>query len=106
VVRGAGDAASLVRLLALRAYQSLDVAQMSEALRVSETVVDPTALRSFLEHAAILQIRVGDVAAAPRSYERLDSMATPGVPSDRQLEFRAFLALSIGCLKEAEGLAA
>ena len=105
-VRRAGDAASLARLLALRAYQSLDAAQMLEALRVSEAVVDAPSLGSFLEHAAILQIRVGDFAAARRSYERLDSLATPGVTTDRQLEFRAILALNTGSLEEAEAVAA
>jgi hypothetical protein len=79
---------------------------MWEALRVSETVVEPTALGSFLEHAAILQNRVGDFSAARRSYERLDSLASSGVATDRQLEFRAILALNIGCLEEAKGLAA
>ena len=106
VARGAGDAASLARLLALRAYQAIDAAQMSEALRVSETVVDPAALGSFLEHAAILQIRVGDFAAARRSYERLDSLATSGMATHRLLEFRAVLALTIGRVKEAVDLAA
>jgi class 3 adenylate cyclase len=106
VARGAADAASAARLLALQAYKSNDSVQLSEALRVSETVVEPSALGSFLEHAAILQNRVGEFAAAMRSYERLDSLAPSGVLTDRQLEFRAILALNIGCLKEAEGLAA
>jgi tetratricopeptide (TPR) repeat protein len=106
VARVAGDAASLARLLALRAYQSNDAVQMAEALRVSETAIDPTALGSFLEHAAILQNRIGDFAAARRSYERLDSLATPGITTDRRLEFRAILALNIGHLEEARELAA
>jgi hypothetical protein len=105
VAHGAADAPSLARLLALRAYQSLDAAQMSEALRVSETVVDPAALGSFLEHAAIVQNRVGDFVAARCSYERLDSLRS-GVAADRLLEFRAILALNMGHLEEAEGLAA
>ena len=104
--RGASDAASLARLLALQAYRSNDAVQMSEALRISETVVDPAALGSFLEHAEILQNRVGDFAAARRSYERFDSLATPGGTTDRQLEFRAILALNIGHLQEAKDLAA
>jgi hypothetical protein len=106
VARGAGDTASVARLLALRAYKSNDSEQMWQALRVSETVVQPAALGSFLEHAAILQNRVGEFAAARRSYERLDSLAPPGVATDRQLEFRAILALNIGCVEEAKGLAA
>jgi tetratricopeptide (TPR) repeat protein len=106
VARGAGDAASVARLLALRAYASNDAAQISEALRISETVVDPIALGSFLEHTAILQIRLGDFAAAQRSYERLDSLAPSGVSTDRQLEFRAILALNMGHLDEAQHLAA
>ncbi|HKX06728.1 MAG TPA: AAA family ATPase [Stellaceae bacterium] len=104
VVRRVGDMASLARLLALRAYQSLDAAQMSEALRVSEPVADPTSLGSFLEHGAILQVRVGDFAAARRSYERLDSLAR--VATERQLEFRAILALNMGYVDEAADLAA
>ncbi|GGF40784.1 adenylate cyclase [Aliidongia dinghuensis] len=106
VARGAGDAASMARLLALRAYQSFDVVQLTEALRVSETVVDPTALGSILGHAGTLQNRVGDFAAARQSYERLDALAPLGAATDRQHEFRAILALNIGRLEEAEGLAA
>jgi hypothetical protein len=96
----------VARLLALRAYQSNDAAQLSVALRVSDTAVDPVALGSFLEHAAILQNRLGDFAAARRSYERLDSLAPSSFGSDRQLEFRAILALNMGRLEEAGSVAA
>jgi class 3 adenylate cyclase len=47
VAHDVGDTASLARLLALRAYQSNDAAQMAEALRLSETAVDRAALGFF-----------------------------------------------------------
>jgi class 3 adenylate cyclase len=104
--RSAGDMASLARLIALRAYRSMDAAQMSGALQISEAVTDPETLGSFLEHVAILQNRFGDFAAAERSYERLDRLTARGVATDRQLEFRAILALNTGDLEEARSLAA
>jgi len=105
VARRAGNAAALARLLALRAYQAHDAAQLVEALRQSEAVADPRLLGSFLDHAAILQIRAGEFAAARRSYERLDAVAAAGGLTGEQLEFRAILALNIGNLAEAERLA-
>jgi len=105
VARRAGNAAALARLLALRAYQAHDAAQLVEALRQSEAVADPRSLGSFLDHAAILQIRAGEFAAARRSYERLDAAAAAGGLTGEQLEFRGILALNIGNLAEAEGLA-
>ena len=67
---------------------------------------DPAPLASCLEHAAILQNRVGEFAMAGRLYERLDALGPSSIPSDRRLEFRAILALNTGRLGEAERLAA
>jgi class 3 adenylate cyclase len=106
VARGAGDAASLARLLALHGYRSHDPTQLVEALRLSEEAGDPSALGSCLGHAAILQNRVGEFALARRIYERLDAMAAGRGLTDRQLEFRAILALNTGNLPDAERLAA
>jgi hypothetical protein len=103
--RRAGDDASLARLLALDAYRSHDPARLGEALRLSEGLSDPAPLASCLEHAAILQNRVGEFAMAERLYERLDALGPVGVPADRRLEFRAILALNRGRLGEAERLA-
>jgi class 3 adenylate cyclase/tetratricopeptide (TPR) repeat protein len=105
VARRVGDLASLARLLALRAYRSHDATQLVEALRLSEEVADSASLGSFLEHAGVLQNRVGEFAVARRTYERLDALATPGALSDQHLEFRAILALNTGRIGEAEGLA-
>ena len=105
VARRARDDASLVRVLALDAYRSHDPAQLVEALRLSEGVSDPAPLASCLGHAAILQNRVGDFAMASRLYERLDALDPASVPADRQLEFRAILALNTGRLGDAERLA-
>jgi len=105
VARRASDVASLARLLALRAYRSHDAKQLIEALRLSERVADSASLESFLEHAAILQNRIGDFAVAKRTYERLDALATPGALTHEQLEFRAILALNTGRIGEAEELA-
>ena len=99
--RRAGDAAALARLLALRAYQMHDPSQLVEALRLSEAVVDPRSLGSFLDHAATLQIREGEFAAARRTYERLGAIAAVGGLSAPS-EFRAVLALSTGNLAEAQ----
>ena len=103
--RRTGDDASLARLLALDAYRSHDPAQLVEALRLSEGLGDPAPLASCLEHAAILQNRVGDFAMAERLYERLDALGPASVPAHRRLEFRAILALNRGRLGEAERLA-
>ena len=70
----------------------------SEALRLSEGLSDPASLASCLEHAAILQNRVGEFAMAERLYERLDALGPASVPADRRLEFRAILALNTGRL--------
>ena len=99
--RRAGDAAALARVLALRAYQAHDPSQLVEALRLSEAVIDSRSLGSFLDHAAILQIREGQFAAARRTYERLDAVAAAGGLSAPS-EFRAILALSIGNIAEAQ----
>jgi class 3 adenylate cyclase/tetratricopeptide (TPR) repeat protein len=105
VARHARDAASLARLLAIRAYRSHDVAQLVEALRLSEEVADPAPLAFFLGNAAIFQNRVGEFAVARRIYDRLDAVATASGLTDRHLEFRAILALNTGRLGEAERLA-
>jgi class 3 adenylate cyclase/tetratricopeptide (TPR) repeat protein len=105
VARRAGDMASLARLLALHAYRSHDATQLVEALRLSEQVADSASLGSFLEHAAILQNRLGEFALARRGYERLDALATASNLFDQRLEFRALLALNTGRIGEAEGLA-
>ena len=98
--RRAEDAAALARLLALRAYQAHDPSQLVEALRLSEAVIDPHSLGSFLDHAATLQIREGEFEAARRTYERLGAVAAGGLTAPS--EFRAILALSIGNLAEAQ----
>jgi len=103
--RRARDDGSLARLLALDAYRSHDPARLVEALRLSEGLSDPAPLASCLEHAAILQNRVGEFAMAERLYERLDVLGAASVPADRRLEFRAILALNRGRLAEAERLA-
>jgi class 3 adenylate cyclase/tetratricopeptide (TPR) repeat protein len=105
VARRAGDLASLARLVALQAYRSHDATQLEEALHLSEQVADSASLGSFLGHAAILQNRVGEFAAAGRAYERLDRVAPASGPTDQQLEFRAILALCAGRIGEAKGLA-
>jgi len=105
VARRAGNAAALARLLALRAYQVHDAMQLAEPLRLADAVADPRSLGSFLDHAAILQIRAGEFAAARRSYERLDAVAAMGAVTGEPLEFRGILALNIGNLAEAEELA-
>jgi len=106
LARRLGDRASLARLLAIRAYQLHEAPALEEALQLSEEVADPTALQSFLVHAAILQIRAGDFAVARRIFERLDAMAAPVGPSaEHRFEFRAILALSTGQLAEAQRLA-
>jgi class 3 adenylate cyclase/tetratricopeptide (TPR) repeat protein len=105
VARRANDRASLARHLALRAYRSHDPTQLVEALRLSEGIADSASLGSFLEHAGILQNRVGEFALARRTFERLDTLASPNVLSDRQMEFRAILALNTGSVGEAESLA-
>jgi class 3 adenylate cyclase/tetratricopeptide (TPR) repeat protein len=106
VARRAGDEGSLARLLALDAYRSHDPTQLVEALRLSEGLSDSAPLASCLEHAAILQSRVGEFAMAERLYKRLDALDPASVPADRKLEFRAILALNTGRLVEAERLAA
>ena len=106
VAQRASNTAALARLVALRAYQAHDVAQLTEALRLSEAVADPRALGSFLDHAAILQIRAGEFVAARQSYERLDAVTAAGGLTDEQLEFRGILALNMGDIAEAEVLAA
>jgi tetratricopeptide (TPR) repeat protein len=104
--RRARDDGSLARLLALDAYRSHDPAQLVEALRLAEGLSDPAPLASCLEHASILQNRVGDFAMAERLYERLDALGPAGAPAaDHRLEFRAILALNRGRLGEAERLA-
>src|SRR5262249_50608653 len=105
VARRARHPAALARLLALRAYQVHDATQLTEPLSLSEAVADPRSLGSFLDHAAILQIRAGEFAAALGSYERLDAIAATGGVTGEPLEFRAILALNIGNLAEAEELA-
>ena len=101
----ARDDASLARLLALDAYRSHDPAQLVEALRISDGLSDPAPLASCLEHAAILQNRVGEFAMAARLYKRLDALDPASVPVDRKLEFRGILALHTGRLEEAGRLA-
>jgi class 3 adenylate cyclase/tetratricopeptide (TPR) repeat protein len=103
--RRARDDGSLARLLALDAYRSHDPAQLVEALRLSEGLSDPAPLASCLEHAAILQNRLGEFAMAARLYERLDVLDTSSVPADWKMEFRAILALNVGRLGEAERVA-
>jgi hypothetical protein len=105
IARRAGNAAALARLLALRAYQADDAARLAEPLRLSETVAEPRSLGSFLDHAAILQFRAGEFAAARQTYERLDAAAAAGTVTGEPLEFRAILALNTGNLAEAEALA-
>jgi len=105
VARRAGHTAALARVIALRAYQAHDAAQLVEALRLSEAVADRRSLVSFLDHAAILQIRAGEFAAAQRTYERLDTVAAAGGLAGEPLEFRGILMLNIGNLAEARGLA-
>jgi class 3 adenylate cyclase/tetratricopeptide (TPR) repeat protein len=105
IARRAGDAAALARLLALRAYEVHDAAQLSDALRLTEAVSDPRSLGSLLDHAAILQVRAGEFADALRSYQRLDTLAAASGLAGEQLEFRGILALNIGDLAEAEALA-
>jgi class 3 adenylate cyclase len=104
LARRAGNAATLARLLALRAYQADDAAQLAEPLRLTEAVADPRSLASFLDHAAILQFRAGEFAAARQTYERFNAAAA-GTMVGEPLEFRAILALNIGDLAEAEALA-
>lgn len=105
IARRAGDAAALARLLALRAYEVHDAAQLSDALRLTEAVSDPRSLGSLLDHAAILQIRAGEFADAQRSYQRLDTLSAASGLTGERLEFRGILALNIGDLAEAEALA-
>lgn len=106
VARRAGDRPSLARLIALHAYRFHDLAAMEEALRLSEDAAEPEQIGSFLGHAAIFQVRVGEFAVARRIYRRLDAVTTPsGLVTERPLEFRAILELSTGHLPEAERLA-
>jgi tetratricopeptide (TPR) repeat protein len=105
VARRAGDTTALARLLALRAYQAHDAAQLEEALRLADAAAEPTSLGSFFDHAATLQFRAGDFAAARRSYERMDEIGATGALTGEHFEFRAILALNIGNLAEARELA-
>jgi len=99
--RQADDATSLARILGLWAYRSHDGAQLAEALHLSESATNRPALASFLNHAAILQNRVGDFALASRTFEQLDAIEPGEESSDRQMEFRAILALNRGEVDEA-----
>ena len=88
-----------------RRDRSHDASRLVEALQLSERVSDLTPLALCLKNAAILQNRLGDFDVAGRTYERLDALAAATVPTDRQLEFRAILALNTGEIAKAEALA-
>jgi class 3 adenylate cyclase/tetratricopeptide (TPR) repeat protein len=105
VARRAGDAGARARLCALGAYRRHDPTGLVEALQLSEQAADVSAFGSFLTHAAILEIRAGEFDVARQIYERLDAAAAAGDQLDRELEFRAILALSTGRVPEAERLA-
>jgi class 3 adenylate cyclase/tetratricopeptide (TPR) repeat protein len=101
----AGDLGVRASLIALRAYRGNDPTGLLAALQLSDQVPDASALGSCLGHSAILEIRAGEFELAQRIYERLDRIAASHDQFDRQLEFRAILALSTGRVSEAERLA-
>jgi class 3 adenylate cyclase len=105
VARRAGDASALARILALRAYRAHDIARLSQALRLIDAIPDPTPLQTCLVHAAILENRAAEFAAARDTYRRLDAVALAAGRADRDFEFRGILALNVGEIDEAARMA-
>ena len=97
LARLAGAKRALVRVLALDAYRCHDPAQLVEALRLSEVVSDPAPL-------CVVPWARGDPAEPGRRLrdgeppQEIDALDPASVPADRQLEFRAILALNTGRL--------